>query len=410
MKNNNILQTNQDFINTELAKFNIADHEISKWKSDFMTLQVNGVNDKEGYEVVKRSRIFIRDRRTEIGKKAKEVRDVAIKFQKTVIEEEKRLVGELTLIENYLQEQQDKIDAEKERIKLEKEQQAQQRLQQRVNDLITKGMKFDGDAYTLNHLRYTALQLKLADDFTYAHFFKKVENEYELERLRLLAEEEKKKKEAEKFKLLQEAQKEELEKIAKEKAEIEAMLKKQREDEEKLANERLKMERQKQLMAEQVITNRKAQLFGLGMSLSINGFVFDTVKVPLDLVTDVTDEIWIKNYESINRDVQIAKKGIEEKRLLEIEVEKQKAVQKALELVKEQELEKIKELEEKKQKSLKLEALAPDAKKFDIFMDMLAALQCPEFSTDEYKSVCIEINETLKKCVNYLKSKKPTNQ
>lgn len=413
---NEILQTNQDFITTQLAKFNLADSQIQQWKGEFLDLQIAGVNDTEGYKVINRSRIFIKDRRVEITKEGKKLRQSAVDFQKAVIAEEKRLVDQLSEIEAVLEDKQKVVDAEKEKIKQAKEQKEQAKLQKRIADLTTMGMKFDGEAYVLNHLRFTALSIKLADDFTYNQFEVQVEAEWDKEQVRLVEEVRLKAEEEERFNKLREEQALELAKMAKEKAEIEAQLKKQKEEQAAILKAQQELGLQKELMVEAKINSKKSDLYSIGFTLKFGNFIFGEISVS-ELIVNLSDENWVEKLKALKSLVSTEKSKIEANKQLEIENQKKAAIEKALEeeRVKVQQVALKKEVEEKakqvaeeklKEEKVLAEQMRPDTDKYLVFVEQLANMQLPEFSTEQYKNLGKNVNEHLLKFIDFLKKLK----
>jgi len=56
-------------------------------------LKINGVDDKAGYELVKKARLDLKEKRVLITKTGKAMREQALSFQKAVISKEKELVA-----------------------------------------------------------------------------------------------------------------------------------------------------------------------------------------------------------------------------------------------------------------------------------------------------------------------------
>lgn len=182
-----------DFVAQELAKFNISDAVIAEWKKDFLPLQVTGVDDKEGMTKVTEAWRTVRNTRISIEKKGKELRADAIRFQKSVISEEKRLVDELTPIEEHLEKQKNFVEEQKERIRQEKEKQIQIRVQSRTAELVKLGYSFNGDSYELitdeGTIKISTIEVKMFEDPQFNVFVLKGQIWHEKERVRLEEEE-----------------------------------------------------------------------------------------------------------------------------------------------------------------------------------------------------------------------------
>lgn len=107
-------------------------------------LVIADMNDKEGYEKVKRARLDLgRGIRVPIEKKGKELRADAVAYQKAVIAEESRLVDIVTPAEKKLKQMEDEYERlwEEKRLRDEAEQKA--KVDSRIQALTELGMRFD---------------------------------------------------------------------------------------------------------------------------------------------------------------------------------------------------------------------------------------------------------------------------
>src|SRR3990167_3384021 len=130
-------------IEQELKKFDIAEAVISQWSKDYMMLTVAGLDDKDGYKAVKEAKLTVKGKRVEVEKKRKELKEDSLRFGRAIDTEAKRITSLLEPIETYLQSQEDVIGKEAERIKLEAERIAKEKLQGRINTLISYRQGFD---------------------------------------------------------------------------------------------------------------------------------------------------------------------------------------------------------------------------------------------------------------------------
>lgn len=101
-----------------LTRFNVSDATITEMQA-FLHLKVAGIDDKEGLEEVHGARMIVKTTRVSIDKTRKELNEEALKWQRTVNGEAKRLVALLAPIEAHLQGEEDAVEAEKEQIKRE---------------------------------------------------------------------------------------------------------------------------------------------------------------------------------------------------------------------------------------------------------------------------------------------------
>ncbi len=107
-------------IKTELAKFNITDAAIATMSKEYLLLNINGIDDKDGYDKVHAARMVVKGFRVGIDKTRKLLKADALAFGKAVDGEAKRITELLGRIEGHLSDQETAIDDEKERIKREK--------------------------------------------------------------------------------------------------------------------------------------------------------------------------------------------------------------------------------------------------------------------------------------------------
>jgi len=124
---------------TEIIVFNVTDAAIQELKDKYHSLNINGIDDKDGYNAVHEARMDIKTKRTEVEKRRKKYLEGALAYQKRVNGEAKRITELLETIEATLLDKETAIDAEKDRIKAEKERASQAILEARVRELTTFG-------------------------------------------------------------------------------------------------------------------------------------------------------------------------------------------------------------------------------------------------------------------------------
>lgn len=100
-----------------IDKFNPKKSELIQLADSCKNLIIKGVDDKEGYELVNRKRIELKNARVEITKTGKTLRAEALNFQRAVIEKEKEFVAIIEPLEIELESKQKAVDMEKEKIK-----------------------------------------------------------------------------------------------------------------------------------------------------------------------------------------------------------------------------------------------------------------------------------------------------
>ena len=137
----------QSFIESELKKFE-TEHEITETSlislaAKYKELKVNGVDDKEGLKAVESARKELKNKRVEIEKVSKGMRNSAGKFQKAVISREKELVTLIEPEENRLMKIEDDIWDQKERLREEAEKKESDRIQNMLDQLREVNQEMD---------------------------------------------------------------------------------------------------------------------------------------------------------------------------------------------------------------------------------------------------------------------------
>lgn len=98
-----------------LEKFNPTKAEITVIVDKYKALEINGIEDKDGYHAVDEARKELKKVRVNIQKTGKEMREQAVAYQKAVITKEKELVELVEPTEKLLEQRQNLIDEEKEK-------------------------------------------------------------------------------------------------------------------------------------------------------------------------------------------------------------------------------------------------------------------------------------------------------
>lgn len=181
-------------LGSNLSTFRQQDVAIAALAEAYMPLRINGIADKAGFEVVHKARMDVKNRRVAVEKKRKELKAEALKYGQTVDSEAKRLTAMLEPIEAHLEAQEDAVKAEKERIKQEEEAKKRAIVEARVNALVALGE-------TPNPLVVAALTEEAYQHALQLAAVAKAERERlaEIERVRLAAEAEARRIEAEKL-------------------------------------------------------------------------------------------------------------------------------------------------------------------------------------------------------------------
>jgi hypothetical protein len=134
-------------IQREIKRFNLADAGITALKDKYSALIIQGADDKEGYKLVKQAWQEVRTTRTSLEKKGLAIRGDFTAITKAVKKEEDRLVGLISPLEDDLYNKWKKIDDEKEAEKQRLAAIEQQRLDDRLKELMDSGVTFSNGYY-----------------------------------------------------------------------------------------------------------------------------------------------------------------------------------------------------------------------------------------------------------------------
>lgn len=238
-----------DFIKKEeaqagaIVKYDITAAAIAEYKRLYMALVITDIEDKEQFEAVRSARLFIKGKRVEVEKRRKELNSDALRWQKEVNSDAKKIFIELEPIENHLQTEEDKVTEAEKRKKEESAQRERDRVQGMVDSLAEHGHHIAfADAEKLTWDEYT--ELLEWTKATHAEAQRKAQEEAQAR----LAEDARLK-----------AEREEIERIKAEHAAQEAEIRKQQQAEAaKLAEERRKIEEAQAEERRKIAAERKA--------------------------------------------------------------------------------------------------------------------------------------------------------
>lgn len=133
----------------EIAKLGVADTAIAALKAKYETLAIKGVDDKEGYKLAKQAWQEVRSVRTGLEKKGVQIRSKISEISKAVGKEEDRLVDLISPLEERLQKLWKDVDEEKDRVQKAREKEEQDRLINRINELLALGMELRDGFYRI---------------------------------------------------------------------------------------------------------------------------------------------------------------------------------------------------------------------------------------------------------------------
>jgi len=96
----------------EIVKFNPTREFLVEIAEQYKWLKIKDTEDKEWFEMVKTARKDLQQKRLDIAKFGKAMREKAFKFQKDVIAEEKSLIAIIEPVEIFLQDEEMRIKQE----------------------------------------------------------------------------------------------------------------------------------------------------------------------------------------------------------------------------------------------------------------------------------------------------------
>jgi DNA repair exonuclease SbcCD ATPase subunit len=128
-------------------EYGVTKIALKEQLQEFAGLQIHGINDKDGYEVVRRAIATARDLRLTIEAKRKELKQVSLDYGRMVDDIAKDLQAEIEPVEQALRKEKEKVDNELERIRAEKEAERQRKIGERINALLSLGFQLVGFEY-----------------------------------------------------------------------------------------------------------------------------------------------------------------------------------------------------------------------------------------------------------------------
>jgi hypothetical protein len=358
----------QEILGKELQRFNITDAAIATLSDQYMALTIKDLADKDGYKKVHEARMDVKNRRIAVQKAGKDLREEAIKYQKTIITEEKRIISLLEPIEAHLTAEETKIDDEKAAIKATEEKLLAERLQARVDRVCAMGAMYNGQAYLAHGILILPDTIKSASDPDFEGLLQVIQGEIDAEAAKAkviedarLAEEERLRKVSEE----QAAEKKRLAEEAKKQAESAARIK-----DEQDAKEKTLEDEKARLKAEQEAIEKEKQR------------LIDEENARLKAIED--EKIRVERARVQAEEIEKAKKEAAAKALKDAEEKARKEA----------------EAKAKKEAAAKLaaekkEARRPDKAKLQSYVDTIMSVPHPELKTEEGKAVWEKVNERL---------------
>lgn len=167
-------------IESKLIQNNVTEQVIAALKEKYGGMKLKALDDKESYLEIKAAARECAKVRTLAVKVCKEGREEAVKTQKEWIATEKRVVGEVAIVENALDAEVDKFDAEVERLANEEKQRQETAYINRQAQLTKLGATYQDGSFVLGEASFeSALVKECSQDVWEEAVVPKFQAEYE---------------------------------------------------------------------------------------------------------------------------------------------------------------------------------------------------------------------------------------
>ncbi|MDP2218512.1 MAG: hypothetical protein Q8J68_14640 [Methanolobus sp.] len=125
----------------------VTDAIIAQMAEQYLSLKINGIEDKDGFKKVHDARMVVKGTRVKVENKRKELKGDALRYGQAIDEEANRIKGLLLPIEDHLVTEEQAIIDALEAITKEKERQEELRIQVRRDRLAALGIAFNGQVW-----------------------------------------------------------------------------------------------------------------------------------------------------------------------------------------------------------------------------------------------------------------------
>jgi len=377
-------------INEKLVKANVTDAVIAALHGRFGSLRLKDLDDKEGYLEIKAAAKDCAKIRNLAKKVCTEGREDAVKIQKLWVAKEKEVIKRVAEIEDVLDGEIERFDKEVDRKKEEEKQRVENAYMARTQELTKMGAVYVDSEFSLGNFSIEANLVKECSQSVWeAEMYPKFREQYEIiEAERIAAEKLREEQEAE-----MKRKQAEFEQKQREFEEQQAAFKKQQEEAERIANaEKLRLENEAKQKEAVEIQRRCNQLSAMGMTFSgqHSAFIYEDVNVDNNTeISLLNGEEWEALVIKIAPIIEQRKQEAEQKRLAEMEKQKQAAAEFAAQkererIAEEQTQSEIKRKQEEQRKAEEL-ALSDDKTKYASVVTYLKAVPIHEMKSNIYK-------------------------
>lgn len=312
----------EEQISQELVKHNVTNAVILNLKEKYGHLKISGIDDKETYLLVKEGRKECKAFRVAAKKICEKGREEAVAISKAWVSKQKEVTDVIASIEDPLEAQEKEFEAAVAKDKEDRKRRQEEQLIIRQQVLSAMGVLYSEGAYALGEVSFELSVIKETEpDIWEESILPKFKEEYEkVEAERIEQDRIKMEREVE-----LKRQQDELLQKQKELAEKEAVLKKIQEEQER---KRIEEENRIQYKALAKISarfkDRLAQVVSIGFVYDgIGKYNFHEFTILSDDIHDVDDKEWSHIIINANDYVTEKKSELEQKRLAEIEEQKE---------------------------------------------------------------------------------------
>jgi hypothetical protein len=313
----------EEQISQELVKQNVTEAVIAGLKEKYGHLKIQGIEDRETYDRVKTGRKECKAFRVLAKKICEKGREDAVAIQKAWVKKQKDVTDLIAEIEDPLEEQEKAYEAAVAKDKEERKRKQEEQLITRQQTLTSMGALYSDGNFRLGDVSFELSLVKESEnDIWEETILPKFQAEYEkVEAERIEQERIKQEREAE-----MERKQEEMNKRLKEIQDKEDALKKAQEEQERNQKEeesRKAAESKAQLEKRTKFRSDELATLGLNYSITAEAYVYEDVNVHWTEITTMNDAEWDALTVRINPIINEKKEAAKQKRLAEIEAQKE---------------------------------------------------------------------------------------
>lgn len=355
-------------IETTLVKHNVTEAVIATLKEKYGGLKLRFIDDKENYLIIKESRGIVRKVGILAERLCEEGRADAVKVQRLWIAKQKEVLSKIAEVQDPLDAEIKTFDDEVKRKEDSEKKRKEEIFVNRQSTLLKYGARFSNGSFVLNHIEYESINIQEADEEVWDKIIMpKYRAQFEEVEAARVAEENKRREDAEKLKKEQEDFKKQQDDFRKQQQEFENQ---------KREAERLQREEQQRKENEERQKRNELQISRFNILIQYKPTGAD---VDMTSLASLSEERFIE----ISEALKVKFKKSEEERITLLQ---EQAAQKEREKIAEDnrlaEIKKQQELDQQKEEAAK----ASDKEKWELFLHELSAINLPEFKSKVFKN------------------------